>query len=110
MSAQRHHHICASAALAPTGVARLGGNTGAGNNKRAADSGVDAFLGLKPSSSAHRSGSGTAAAAAAGGGGGGAPRGQWSLDGIEQMLLQAAPQDLSEAVKPKKKLKKKSEK
>lgn len=99
--------MCAFAALAPTGVARLGGNTGAGSNKRAADSGVDAFLGLKPSSSAHRSGSGKAAAAAAGGGGGGGG-GPRSLDGIEQMLLQAAPQDLSEAVKPKKKHKKKS--
>jgi hypothetical protein len=73
-------------------VARLGGNVG--SNKRAADSGLDAFLGLKQGSSTQKAGQGAAA-------------GQ-SLGDLEQMLFQAAPQDLSEAVKSKKKHKKKS--
>lgn len=76
------------------GVARLGGNIGVGGSKRAADDDVDAFLGLKPGGGAHR---GAAAGATA----------AQSLGDIEQMLFQAAPQDLSEAIKPKKKHKKK---
>lgn len=81
----------------PAGVARLGGNVG--NNKRAADSGLDAFLGL------NQGGSGPQQGGSAAGGQGAA---QQSLGDIEQMLLQAAaPRDLSEAVKPKKKHRKK---
>jgi hypothetical protein len=56
---------------------------------------LDAFLGLKQGSSTQEAGQGAAAAAQ-------------SLGDIEQMLFQAAPQDLSEAVKPKKKHKKKT--
>jgi hypothetical protein len=84
----------------PAGVARLGSNVG--SNKRAADGGLDAFLGLNQGGSGAQQGGGAAA-----GGGRGAAQ-QQSLGDIEQMLLQvAAPQDLSEAVKPKKKHKKK---
>jgi hypothetical protein len=79
-------------------MARLGGNTGAVSNKRVADDDVDAFLGLKSGGSGHRGAAQGAAAAAQ------------SLEDIEQMLFQAAPQDLSEAIKPKKKHKKKDRK
>jgi hypothetical protein len=78
---------------------------GAGSHKRAADSELDAFLGLKPrGGGSSRQGNGPA---------GGAQQQQQqqqqqqSLGDIERMLLQAAPQDLSEAVKPKKKHKNK---
>lgn len=82
---------------APAGVARLGSNVG--NNKRAANGGLDAFLGLNQGGSGPQQGGGAA---------GGQGAAQQSLGDIEQMLLQAAaPQDLSEAVKPKKKHKKK---
>lgn len=81
----------------PAGVARLGGNVG--GNKRAADGGLDAFLGLNPGGSGSQQQGGGAA--------GGQGAAQQSLGDIEQMLLQAAaPQDLSEAVKAKKKHKK----
>lgn len=85
---------CCCAWFAGAGVARLGGNVG--GNKRAADNGLDAFLGLNQGNSSQKG--------AAGSQGGGAAA--QSLGEIEQMLFQAAPQDLSEAVKPKKKHKK----
>lgn len=81
------------------GVARLAGSTG--NTKRAADAdaSLDAFLG-KSSSKASSSKAGNGSSGAAG---------QYqSLDQIEQMLFQSAPDDLTAAVKPKKKHKKKS--
>jgi hypothetical protein len=68
-----------------TGGARLGGKTG---KRDSGDAGLDAFLGQPKSSSGDKR----------------APRQQQqSLDDIERMLLQAAPQDLSEAVKRHKK-------
>jgi hypothetical protein len=87
----------------PAGVARLGGNAGGNKRAAAADESLDAFLGVwKPAGNGQRGGTGQGAGAAAAAGSGG---GQ-SLDEIEQRLLQAAPQDLSDAVK-RKKLKKK---
>lgn len=89
------HVLCLS-----TGGARLSGNMGS-HKRAAADDGLDAFLGLKPSG-----GSGGGGGGQRSGGRGAAAAGQ-SLDSIEQMLLQAAPQDLSEAVKHKSKKHKK---
>lgn len=66
-------------------------------HKRAADDGLDAFLGLKADSRRAQPGESRNLAAA----------GQ-SLSDIEKVLFQAAPQDLSEAIKPKKKHKKKN--
>jgi hypothetical protein len=80
-------------------VARLVGTGGAKHAATEADKGLDAFLGKGSSSSGSK--------AAAGPFGGPAAKYQ-SLDAIEQMLFQAAPDDLAAAVKPKKKHKKKS--
>lgn len=94
----------ASAAALLAGAARLAGSTGAaaaaaagGGGKRDAAS-LDAFLGTRGSGSG-------------GGGpfGGGAPKYE-SLDAIEQILFQAAPADLSAAIKPRKKHKAKRSK
>jgi hypothetical protein len=82
-------------------VARLVGTGGAKCAATEADRNLDAFLGKGSS------GGGSGAAAAAGPFGGPAAK-YHSLDAIEQMLFQAAPDDLAAAVKPKKKPKKKS--
>ena len=88
----------------PAGVARLGGNAGGNKRAAAAEESLDAFLGVwKPAGGGHRGGTSQGAGAAA------AAAGGQSLDEIEQRLLQAAPQDLSDAVK-RKKLKKKGRK
>jgi hypothetical protein len=88
---------CAAALPCAAGVARL---VGTGSAKRAAaeaDSSLDAFLGKGSSS-------GSKAAGPFGG-----PAAKYhSLDAIEQMLFQSAPDDLAAAVKPKKKHKKKA--
>ncbi|KAF8067289.1 RRP45A [Scenedesmus sp. PABB004] len=79
------------------GGARLAGATG-GAKRPARDAGLDAFLG---------GGSG-----GGGGGGGGSGSGaaravkHESLDAIEALLFQSAPQDLAAAVKPKRRAKK----
>jgi hypothetical protein len=81
------------------GVARLVGTGGAKWAAAEADSSLDAFLGKGSSG-----GSGSKAA----GPFGGAAAKYHSLDAIEQMLFQSAPDDLAAAVKPKKKHKKKA--
>jgi hypothetical protein len=88
------------------GVARLAGSTGSKRTAPAAaadSASLDAFLGIASSSS-------RAAVATAGpfGAAGSAAAKFESLDAIERILFQAAPQDLEAAVKQQKKHKKKA--